>query len=113
MDRMSPEERFSHLVAAFAARPGVTPPDGGRRFGSSALKVDGSIFAMLVGGRLVVKLPRERVGTLIAERVGGPFSAGKGRPMREWLTVTSDDDEVWTTLAGEAYDFVRTSTGRR
>ena len=47
---MQPGQRFTELVDAFADAPGVSPPgrDGGRGFGSSALKVDGRIFAMLV-----------------------------------------------------------------
>jgi hypothetical protein len=106
-----PEERFEALVDAFAGQPGVTAPGGsGRRgFGSSALKVNGSIFAMVTRGQLVVKLPRGRVGTLIASGVGGPFDAGKGTPMKEWLTIVGDDEERWLALAREALEFV----GRR
>lgn len=101
------EERFAVLVDALAAEPSVTPPDvSSRRFGSSALKVNGSIFAMLTRGRLVVKLPRDRVSALIQEGIGGPFDAGKGTPMKEWLTVVSDDDDIWLALAREALDFV-------
>lgn len=88
--------------------PGVEVPDGsGRGFGSDALKVNGSIFAMVSNGHLVVKLPRERVAELIANGTGSPFDAGKGRPMKEWLTVTSDDDQIWLNLAEEALEFVR------
>jgi len=90
------------------AAPGVTPPGqpGERGFGSAALKVNGSIFAMLTRGRLVVKLPRGRVATLIRSGIGDPFDAGKTRPMKEWLTVVADDDETWRSLTREALDFV-------
>jgi TfoX/Sxy family transcriptional regulator of competence genes len=103
------EERFAALVETFAGFPDVqVPGESGRRtFGSDALKVNGSIFAMLTGGRLVVKLPRHRVDALIGSGIGAPFDAGKGRPMKDWLTVTDDDDETWVTLAREAMDFVR------
>jgi len=106
---MDAEERFATVVDMFAGRPGVTIPgeDGRRGYGSSALKVHGSIFAMLTRGHLVVKLPRHRVEALIEAGTGGPFDAGKGRPMKEWLTLTEDDTEAWLTLAGEAHDFVR------
>jgi hypothetical protein len=102
------EERFAELVATLADVPGVTVPDGpaGSRFGSSACKVDGSIFAMLTGGALVVKLPADRVAQCVADGTGAPFGAGKGKPMREWLTVVPDDPQVWSALAREALHFV-------
>ena len=105
---MDPQERFAALVEELAAEPGVTPPDaaGGRRFGSAALKVDGAIFAMLYDQWLVVKLPRPRVEALLADGTGGPFGAGKGRPMREWVTVLSADEGTWSALAREALAFV-------
>ena len=107
MARVDAEERFNALVGEFAGVPGVSTPDASRReFGSSALKVNGSIFAMLTGGRLVVKLPRGRVETLIASEIGEPFDAGKGRPMKEWLTVSTDDEQTWLALTREALDFV-------
>jgi hypothetical protein len=40
--------------------------------------------------------------------MGEPFDAGKGRPMKEWLTVAADDEETWRGLTGEAMDFVAT-----
>ena len=112
---MEPTEQFAALVDAFAGRPGVTvPEDSGRRsFGSSALKVNGSIFAMLTSGHLVVKLPRDRVDALIADGTGGPFDAGKGKPMKEWLTVLQGDDETWVTLTGEAFAFVGSRRSHR
>jgi hypothetical protein len=104
------EARFTALVEHFADRPGITPPESGRRaFGASALKVGGSIFAMLHDGRLVVKLHRDRVAELIAGGAGEPFEAGKGRPMKEWVAITDGDDARWRALAEEALAFV----GRR
>jgi TfoX/Sxy family transcriptional regulator of competence genes len=110
---MTPEERFAALADEFAGQPGVRIPDSSARraFGSSALKVDGSIFAMLSGGSLVVKLPRGRVAALIEEGTGGPYDAGKGRPMAEWLTVMTADDHSWLALAREAMEFVASRKG--
>jgi hypothetical protein len=70
------------------------------------LKVNGSIFAMVTGGSLVVKLPRHRVEALIADGTGAPFESGRGRPMKEWLSVTADDHATWLALSREALDFV-------
>jgi hypothetical protein len=110
------QERFARLVASFAGRPGVALPgaDGGRGFGSSALKAGGSIFAMLTRGRLVVKLPRARVAELISSGDGEPFDAGKGSPMKEWLVVGDDaDDAAWRMLAEEAHGFVASGSTPR
>ena len=110
---MDADERFAALVKTFAGEPGVTPPDapGGRRFGSSALKVDGSIFAMLVKDALVLKLPRTRVDALIASGACAPFDSGKGRPMREWATVIDPGPDGDVALAREALQFVRSLRG--
>jgi hypothetical protein len=98
---------FAALVEQLADRPGVTRPEPGRRaFGASALKVDGSIFAMLHGERLVVKLPRQRVSALVDAGTGAPFDSGKGRPMKEWVGIPAGDDGLWRTLAEEALEFV-------
>ena len=100
--------RFEELVAAFAGRPGVMAPGepGRQGFGSGALKVSGSIFAMLTRGRLVVKLPRRRVSELIEAGKGAPYDAGTGTAMKEWLAVPAADDATWRALAEEAYAFV-------
>src|SRR5690242_17419744 len=81
-----PEERYAHLVdelsldpeVALAARSG---------FGAGSLCVRGKIFAMLVRGQLVVKLPRPRVDQLVARKEGDRFDANKGKPMKEWLAL--------------------------
>jgi TfoX/Sxy family transcriptional regulator of competence genes len=107
-------QRFARLVDELAGQPGVEPPGGpGQRgFGSDALKVNGTIFAMVSHGRLVVKLPRDRVAALIKDATGAGFDAGKGRPMKEWLTVLTDDEATWRWLAAEALAFVAARTGR-
>lgn len=103
-----PSERFAALVEEFARCPDVAGPSTSSRrgFGSSALRVRGSIFAMLSADHLVVKLPADRVAAVIADGRGRPFDARKGRPMKEWLSLSIDDHDTWSTLAHEARDFV-------
>ena len=101
---MSPEERYDRLVDSLTTEPGVTPPSEGGKFGSAGLKVQGKIFAMLVRGELVVKLPRKRVTELVESGQGRHFDANKGRPMAEWLVANPDCD--WQQLAQEALSFV-------
>jgi hypothetical protein len=79
----------------------------GRGFGSSALKVNCKIFAMLNAGRLVVKLPRDRVQELVADDVGEPFDTGGGRVMKEWVALKPSTEADWLAAAREARDFVR------
>ena len=108
--RAPAEEQFSVLVAALAGRDGVALGSGKRGFGSGALQVDGHIFAMVSGGRLVLKLPPDRVSGLIADGDGSPFDAGKGRPMREWVVLEDGAAGSLLQLAREARAFV---SGRR
>jgi hypothetical protein len=104
---VEPEACFEDVVAALRDRPGVRPPDPSRRgFGSDALTVHGAIFAMVRDGALVVKLPAARVSALIEAGDGAPFGAGRGRPMKEWVTVAAVDPDVWHALAEEACGFV-------
>jgi hypothetical protein len=99
---------FESLCNEYAGTEGVTVPDGGSGFGSNALKINKSIFAMLVSERLVVKLPAARVAELISSGQGLPFDAGKGMPMKQWVTLSADDDAS-RRLVAEAMAFV----GRR
>ena len=56
---------FESLCEEYAGVSGVTVPEGGSGFGSRAIKINKSIFAMLVSERLVVKLPSDlRSGAL-------------------------------------------------
>ena len=99
------EERFEALVAALAGEPGVTREGTG--FGSSGLKVGGKIFAMLVRGTLVVKLPRARVDEFVAAGEGERYDPRRdGRLMKEWLVAGPALDEDWLPLAREALAFV-------
>jgi hypothetical protein len=95
---------FARVVAAFADDPEVT--FGGKGFGSTALKVDGKIFAMLSSKeKFVVKLPRERVDQLVKAGKGAYFEAGRGKRMKEWLEVASPKSATWIALAKEARRF--------
>lgn len=67
--------------------------------------MNGKLFALLTQGTLVVKLPRQRVASLVESRIGKPFDPGHGRLMKEWLAITSAKAS-WLDLAKEAYAFV-------
>jgi len=100
-------DRYDDLVDELIGIDGVTPPRGGGGFGRSALRYQGKIFAMLVRGRLVLKLPAVRVTALIRSGNGVAFDANKGTPMREWFSLDPGSDLSWLSLAAEALDFAR------
>ncbi len=103
----TPEERFATLVDGFMSEPSVSPPQPGKAFGASALKIRGKVFAMLSRGKLVLKLPRQRVDALVTAGAGERFDPRRdGRLMKEWVVVDSTSDEEWLSLAQEALAFV-------
>jgi len=105
---ITPEDRYASLVDALLSDADVTLGSPGKKgFGSSALQVNGKIFAMLSNGKLVVKLPRQRVDALIAVGEGERFDPRHdGRLMKEWLVVEPTSSEGWLPLTREAMEFV-------
>lgn len=100
-------ERYLALVDELVGLDGVTPPPGGSGFGRGSLRYRGKIFAMLVRGRLVLKLPEARVAEFITAGEGVAFDANKGTPMREWLSLDPESELDWLSLASDALDFAR------
>jgi len=97
------DPRFAPVLAALEGEPGVT--FGGKGFGSTALKVNGKIFAMMTPGRrFVAKLPRDRVAELVRLGKGKQFDPGHGRLMKEWVALDGTPSS-WVGLAKEAYGF--------
>ncbi len=74
--------------------------------GNVVLTVNGRIFAMLVKGTFVAKVPKERVDQLVRDGKGEHFDAGRGRPMKEWVAVRGAGAR-WVELAKEAQRFVK------
>jgi hypothetical protein len=100
----TPEQIWEPIAKGQLAGRDVTAGTG---FGTNpGLRVSGKIFAMLVGGELVVKLPKDRVDELVEAGVARPFDAGKGRPMKEWASVAANASRRWKGLVEEAKVFV-------
>jgi hypothetical protein len=53
---------------------------------------------------LVVKLPRERVAELVDSGDGDPF-APNGKVFREWVSLPTQDRELWQRILAEAVEF--------
>jgi len=110
--RVDAQALYDALVADELKQPGVAV---GRALQNDVLQVSGKIFAFLKVGRLVVKLPAERVRALVA---GGavPFTSG-GRVIKEWVCVEAlpgaAGENLWRALIGEARRYVAVLTARR
>jgi len=101
---ITPQQRYTNLVGTLLDNPDVTQSEK-RGFGSG-LRVGGKVFAMLVKGQLVVKLPQPRIAEMIAKGEGEPYHYGNGRVTKGWLTVQETSEEEWLPLAREAMEFV-------
>jgi hypothetical protein len=100
----TPEQLWAPIAKSELAGRGVTAGTGFGR--NEGLRISGKIFAMLVGGELVVKLPKARVDELVTSGSAHRFDAGKGRPMKEWATVPASAARRWRGLVEEARTFV-------
>ncbi|MDA0366610.1 MAG: hypothetical protein O3B31_14080 [Chloroflexi bacterium] len=89
------------LVAAGAAQHGTM-------MGFPCLRADGKFFASLEPktGRLIAKLPAERVNELVQSGEGASF-APNGRVFREWVAVGPENEPLWTQLLAEAFAFAQ------
>jgi TfoX/Sxy family transcriptional regulator of competence genes len=76
----------------------------GTMFGSQGLRTGTKFFATWSGGRLVVKLPADRVEEVVGAGQAAPFEPMPGRPMRGWVVLEPTAD--WAALVAEARDFV-------
>jgi TfoX/Sxy family transcriptional regulator of competence genes len=101
-DELEIDRSFVPIAAAFAKNRNVS---GGMMMSSYGLKVKGKIFAMLVRGKFVGKLPKARVDQLVEQGAGRRFDPGHGRLMKEWIAIAGAE-ATWISLAREAYEFV-------
>lgn len=96
-----PQDTFDRLAEQFLTNPRV---QRGRMFGTTALKLSGKVFAMLVKGNLVVKLSASEAGDLVDAGVATFFDPGHGRPMRQWVAMPATHAPRWRRLAEQARD---------
>jgi hypothetical protein len=97
------EARWGQVEADWLARKGIVTKKMLRSSGLAG--PNGKVFASLVDGRLVLKLPASRVDALIDDGVGERFSSGS-RPMKEWVSVDAAHERRWPELVEEAQGFV-------
>jgi hypothetical protein len=97
---------FDELAAEHLARGGVTL---GTMMNSQGLRAGkaGPYYALVSRGRLVLKLPADRAGALVAAGEAVPFEPSPGRKLREWVVVQPspqrrDDLARWRELLADA-----------
>ncbi|TCC33131.1 hypothetical protein [Kribbella speibonae] len=80
----------------------------GTIMGHPCIRLAGQFVACLErnGTALILKLPADRVTTLIAAGTGTQF-APTGHPMHEWVTIPEPDRTLWQSLLTEAVAFAR------
>lgn len=95
---------FDPIAEQHCRLPGI---EIGRMFGTEGLRVREKVYAFVVhNGSLVVKLPEQRIGELVAAGEAGPMIM-RGRPMREWAEVPIEAGaDRWAHLVEEARVFV-------
>ena len=100
---MDAEGLYDAIAQKFNQDPEITIA---RMFGGSALKAQNKVFACFYKGRLVLKLPANRVNELVATGNAEHFDSGTGRPAKEWVAIDAVRGDEWPALAGEARTFV-------
>lgn len=104
---------LDRIAEDFTGQPDVAV---GTMFRSPGLRVGGKIFAFLGHeGELIVKLPSDRVGELVAAGTAEQVVMGK-RTMREWITLPDLGDRaatlaLWREVAREAHRHVSAVSG--
>jgi hypothetical protein len=76
----------------------------GAMFGSRGLRTGRKFFAIWWHGKLVAKLPAERMECLVGAGEAEPFEPMDGRPMGGWAVLSPGLD--WPALADEARAYV-------
>ena len=73
-----------------------------KMMGMPALKRNGKMFGGYAEGMLVVRLGRDRVDALVANGAHAFDPSGRGRPMKDWVSVPPAGN--WLQLLQEASD---------
>jgi hypothetical protein len=99
---------FEDLARSLAVGEVTKPADPmrPRRMNANAFCIRNRVFAMRVGGELVLKLPPTRVAELIVAGVAKPNVVG-GRPMKEWANLALSMGNQLEGLARESLTYVR------
>lgn len=98
---------WDDLVPRFETRTDVALQ---RMFGTVGLGIRGKVFAFLgKEGDLIAKIGEDRTAELETDGVG-ERKVMRGRPMREWVSLQIENEEIWEEVMDEALAFVDSIT---
>lgn len=96
--------QYDAIVAELTATSSTI---AGKMFGMSCLKANGKAFAGFYEGAMVFKLAEPSHGEALALSDSRLFDpSGRGRPMKEWVEVSSEHAPLWIAFAQAALAYV-------
>ena len=103
-------DAFEELAKTLGVGPVTKPahPTQPQRMNANSFCVRNRLFAIRIGGDLVLRLPPARVADLIGSGVGRPHNVGR-RPMKDRVLIPAEASKRWTALARESLDYARTT----
>jgi TfoX/Sxy family transcriptional regulator of competence genes len=104
-----PQELFDNIASDMLAKGDTKRA---KMFGSPCLSVNGKVFASFHKDDMTFKLgqaAREQALQLAGAR---HFDPGMGRPMKEWVSVPTEQSDHWRELADQAYSYIADRTSR-
>ena len=90
---------FAAVVAMFTASDGTV--ERVKLFGYDCLRANGKVFTKVDKGRLIVRLPPERIEALMLAGRLAPYERGL-RAMKQWAAIEHADTPLVLELAREA-----------
>jgi hypothetical protein len=95
---------FDEIAEQLAKQPGVARA---KMFGMPSVKVNGNAFMGFENGEMVFKLKGENHTRALAIPGAKLFDpSGRGRPMKEWVSIPAAASDLWTDFADAALAYV-------
>ena len=96
-ERNYDETRKAKMDEMLLLMPGVK---ASKAFGYPAYKINGKVFAFVGSKGVAIKLPEERVKTLLDGKTLRHFEVGDGVVWRQWLSIQREASEDYDQDAG-------------